>query len=79
MLQIQKREASCSSKGTDGGKTIKKTHFSCSVLEEHIKSEGEASAAMDQRVKHLFSTGWVYKFTTEFDHDTGTLVPKRIP
>jgi len=57
----------------------KKSHFSCSVLEEHIKSEGEASAAMDQRVKHLFSTGWVYKFTTEFDHDTGTLVPKRIP
>lgn len=48
------------------------------VLCEPHKSEADASAAMDERVRWLEQQGWAHKFTTVFVPSTGMLESKRI-
>jgi hypothetical protein len=54
-------------------------HFSRKVLYEPQKSEQDASAAMNARVAWLEKQGWTYKFTVDFNPDTGIWQPIRIP
>jgi hypothetical protein len=43
-----------------------------------LKTEDEASAALDTRIRELERDGWVYKFQIDLDLKTGTPILRRI-
>jgi hypothetical protein len=53
-------------------------HFTMEILSAPLRTEDEASTALDVRVEELGKQGWVHRFQMEFDPKTGTPFLKRI-
>jgi hypothetical protein len=48
-----------------------KPHFTMDILNAPLKTEDEANAALDARVRELEKDGWVHKVEMSFDEKTG--------
>lgn len=57
----------------------KKPHFNVPILSEPFKTEEQANAAFDARIKTLDGEGWIHKLTTILDYRNGRIIHTRIP